>query len=102
MYDTKFMSKSLTLSNCWLGTEPFYRHYEGTTGGGVQPPEAHHEWLKELAQLIDEGKIKTHLTRRAKLTLAGLQEAHRLVESGKSMGKFALAVDEEGEGEAFC
>jgi hypothetical protein len=35
------------------------------------------------------------------LTLANLKEAHRLIESGKSVGKMGLGVDELGEGTPF-
>lgn len=104
MYGSKFMSKSLTFSWCWLGTEPFYRHYteHAATGHrGWSRPEKHREWLTELAELIDAGTVKPHLTKRAKLTLKGIQEAHRLIESGKSYGKFALGVDDEGQGDPF-
>ncbi|KAK2057700.1 quinone oxidoreductase [Colletotrichum caudatum] len=102
MYGSKFMSKSLTFSWCWLGTEPFYRHYTSMAStAGWSYPEMHHEWLTELAKLIDEGVVKPHLTRRAKLTLEGIKEAHRFIESGTAIGKMALGVDDEGEGEAF-
>lgn len=103
MYDSKFMSKSLTFSWCWLGTEPFYRHYTALSGtGGWSYPEKHHIWLTELAKLIDEGAMQPHLTKRLKLTLEGLKEAHRLVESRTTIGKIALGVDDEGDVDAFC
>lgn len=102
MYGSKFMSKSLTFSWCWLGTEPFYRHYTSMASkGGWSYPEMHHEWLTELAKLIDEGVVKPHLTKRLRLSLKNIIEAHRLVESGTSFGKIALGVEDEGEGEAF-
>ncbi|GJD04143.1 NADPH2:quinone reductase [Colletotrichum higginsianum] len=102
MYGSKFMSKSLTFSWCWLGTEPFYRHYTALSStGGWSYPEMHHEWLTQLATMIDEGVVKPHLTRRAKLTLEGIKEAHRLIESGTAVGKMALGVDDEGEGQPF-
>lgn len=58
--------------------------------------------MKEYAGWIDEGKIQSHLVTRLKLTRAGLEEAHRLIESGKSVGKIGLGVDEEGDGEPFA
>jgi NADPH:quinone reductase-like Zn-dependent oxidoreductase len=90
MYGTEFMAKSLTF--CWelLSTAARY--------GG---PATHGQRLAELATWIDEGIIKCHMTKRMKLNLKGLKAAHELVESGKSVGKVGLGVDEEGEGEAF-
>jgi NADPH:quinone reductase-like Zn-dependent oxidoreductase len=91
MHDTEFMAKSLTFVWELLSTGSRY---------GV--PMDHAKVLTDLAALIDEGKIVTHLTRRIKLTVQGLREAHAFVESGKSIGKVGLSVDEEGEGEAFA
>lgn len=94
MYGTQFMSKSLTFAWCWLGSGAYHRYVN-------DEQEKHHEWYEELAGLIDEGTIRCHLTKRAKLTLENLKEAHRLIESGKSVGKMGLGVDELGEGTAF-
>lgn len=41
------------------------------------------------------------LSKRYKLTLAGLKEAHRQIESKTNVGKIGLGVDEPGEGAAF-
>jgi NADPH:quinone reductase-like Zn-dependent oxidoreductase len=90
-YGTHFLSKSLTFAWCWLGTKPYH---------GDQS-EAHHDMLEELAECIDAGKIKCHLTRRLKLTAEGIKEAHRLIESGKMIGKVALGVSENGVGQPF-
>jgi NADPH:quinone reductase-like Zn-dependent oxidoreductase len=57
--------------------------------------------LEELAEYIDAGKIKCHLTRRLRLTAEGIKEAHRLIESGKMIGKVALGVSENGVGQPF-
>jgi NADPH:quinone reductase-like Zn-dependent oxidoreductase len=94
MYGTQFMSKSLTFVWCWLGSGA-YHHYVN------DDQEKHHEWYEELASLIEDGLIRCHLTKRAKLTLENLKEAHRLIESGKSVGKMGLGVDEPGEGTPF-
>jgi hypothetical protein len=55
-----------------------------------------------LASLFEEGKLKLTLGKRLKLTLDGLKEAHRQIESKTTVGKIALGVDEEGEGVAFA
>ncbi|KAH9906636.1 hypothetical protein F4778DRAFT_800637 [Xylariomycetidae sp. FL2044] len=94
MYGTQFMSKSLTFAWCWLGTGP-YHHYENDR------EEKHHEWYEELARLVDSGTVKCHLRQRLGLTAEGIREAHRIVESGKAVGKIALGVDEAGDGKAF-
>jgi NADPH:quinone reductase-like Zn-dependent oxidoreductase len=98
MYGTEFMAKSLTY--CWelLSTKARYPDALRQPGAHVRP---HGELLAELAQLVDEGRIKCHLTRRLRLTLNGLREAHELVESGKSIGKVGLGTDEPGDGECF-
>jgi NADPH:quinone reductase-like Zn-dependent oxidoreductase len=99
MYGTEFMAKSLTYSWELLSTKARYPDALHQPGSRVRP---HGEMLTELARLIDDGKIKCHLTKRLRLTLAGLKEAHELVESGKSIGKVGLGVEEAGEGEAFA
>lgn len=78
------MAKLLPFIWCLLDTKPYY---------GVDL-DSHHRILEELARLVDEGKIKCHLTRRLKLTLEGLREAR-----GKSMGEIALGA--EGDGRPF-
>jgi zinc-binding alcohol dehydrogenase family protein len=94
MYGTQFMSKSLTFVWCWLGSGAYHGYVN-------DDQEKHHEWYEELAQLVDDGALKCHLTKRAKLTLENVKEAHRLIESGKAVGKMGLGVDEPGEGHAF-
>lgn len=91
MYGTQFMSKSMTFAWCWLGTRAFHR----------TDVVLYQKVFEEMAELIDAGVIKCHLTKRMKFTVENLREAHRLLESGKMYGKVALGVDEEGEGEAF-
>ena len=90
-YGTQFMSKSLTFVWCWLGSKTYH---------GDQS-ESHHDMLEELADYIDAGKIKSHLTRRLRLTAEGIKEAHRLIMSGKMIGKVALGRSENGEGQLF-
>lgn len=51
-----------------------------------------HTILNQLAQLVDEGKIKSTLTEKLEpITAANLREAHKRVESGKTIGKIVLA-----------
>lgn len=86
------MSKSLTFSWDWLGTAAYHE-------ADVQN---YHTMLTKLAKYMDEGKLVTTLGKRYKLTLAGLRKAHRQIETGRTVGKVGLGVDEEGAGAAFC
>jgi NADPH:quinone reductase len=50
-----------------------------------------HQILNHLADLLDKGTIKSTLTTTLKgFTVANLKEAHRLQESGKSIGKTVI------------
>lgn len=84
--ETEFMSKSLALIWCVIGT----RDYHGITDG------AHGRALEELATYIDERKIQCHLTLRLPLDVSGLREGHRRIEEGRMLGKLALGLQEEG------
>jgi NADPH:quinone reductase-like Zn-dependent oxidoreductase len=46
--------------------------------------------LAEINQLIDEGKLKTHVA--SVLPLAEVKKAHQLSESGRTRGKNVLQV----------
>ncbi|WP_305805554.1 zinc-binding alcohol dehydrogenase family protein [Stenotrophomonas sp. YIM B06876] len=51
-----------------------------------------HRILTRAASLIDAGELRTTVTRTlAPINAANLREAHRLVESGRTIGKLALA-----------
>lgn len=91
MYGTQFLSKSLAYIWCWLGTKLYW---------GVARDD-HHKMLEELARYIDEGKIKSHLTTRMKLTLENLRKGHELIEAKRVIGKIAFGIDEDGSTEAF-
>lgn len=91
MYGTQFMSKSLAYIWCWLGTKPYW----GVSSGD------HHKMLEELAGYIDSGKIKSHLTKRMKLTRENLQKGHELIEARSVIGKVAFGIGEEGSTDAF-
>ncbi|KAJ5300053.1 hypothetical protein PENANT_c085G05496 [Penicillium antarcticum] len=91
MYGTEFMAKSLSFIWCLIGTKPVY-------GTDV---ESHHRILEELGQLLNSGKIRCHLTRRLGLTLDGVREAHRSVESGGNIGKTGLSIGDIRGAESF-
>jgi hypothetical protein len=48
------------------------------------------EQLRQIAELIDAGTVKPHVS--ATFPLAQAAEAHRLVETGRVQGKVVLAV----------
>jgi len=91
-YGTQFLSKSLTFAWCWLGSKPYHNVRR----------DDHYRMLQELSGYCDEGKIKSHVTQRLKLTLDGLRKGHELIESKKMIGKVAFGIAEEGVGESFC
>jgi NADPH:quinone reductase-like Zn-dependent oxidoreductase len=91
-YGTEFMSKSLTFSWDWLGSGFYHRTNLAS----------YRTMITTLASLMEEGKLVTTLGKRYKLTLAGLKEAHRQIESQTTVGKIGLGVDEPGEGGAFA
>ncbi|MCE3043952.1 zinc-binding alcohol dehydrogenase family protein [Legionella sp. 16cNR16C] len=50
-----------------------------------------HQILSDVAKMVDAGTIKTTLNENlGKITAANLQQAHSLLESGKSVGKIVL------------
>ena len=54
--------------------------------------EKQHEILTKIASLVDEGKIKSTLTKTYKgFTVENFKEAHTLSESGKAVGKIAIS-----------
>lgn len=91
MYGTEFMAKSLTFIWCLIGTKPVYE----------TDVESHHRILEELSRLLDSGEIRCHLTHRFGLTLDGLREAHRSIESGGNIGKTGLTIDGVGGADSF-
>lgn len=58
--------------------------------------------MEKLSAYVDNGQIRTTLTKRMKLTASGLRAAHELIESKKTIGKIGLGVDEIGEGQLFA
>lgn len=50
-----------------------------------------HELLNKLADLIDDGKIKTTLTERLEpINAANLRLAHERLETGRTIGKIVI------------
>lgn len=65
----------------------FTRAMFGTNDMGRQ-----HEILDRVAELVDQGKLRTTLTATlAPIDAANLREAHRRLESGATIGKLVLA-----------
>ncbi|KAH6695698.1 chaperonin 10-like protein [Plectosphaerella plurivora] len=91
LYGTDFMSKSMTFSWDWLGTAAFHR----------TNVDGYHVMFSTLARYMEEGKLFPTLEKRYKLTLEGLKEAHRQIESKTTVGKVGLGVDEPGDGTPF-
>ncbi|RBQ03155.1 zinc-binding alcohol dehydrogenase family protein [Pedobacter miscanthi] len=53
--------------------------------------EEQHQILNQVAELLDKGEIKTTLKQTLKgFTVENLKEAHRLLESGKTIGKVVI------------
>ena len=92
LYGTEFMSKSMTFSWDWLGSAAYHR----------TNVEGYHDIFATLSRLMDERKLVPTLGKRYKLTLAGLKEAHRQIESKTTVGKVGLGVNEPGEGVPFA
>ncbi|KAM0490245.1 hypothetical protein ACHAP8_011782 [Fusarium lateritium] len=91
-YGTDFMSKSMTFAWDWLDSAAYHR----------TNVEGYHEMFGTIARLMDEKKLVPTLGKRYKLTLAGLKEAHRQVESKTTIGKVGLGVNEPGVGASFA
>ena len=79
---TKLKSKSLSLHWEFMFTRSMYQ-----TDDMIEQ----HRLLTEAAELIDKGIIKTTMGKHyGKINAENLKEAHRLLESGKSIGKIVL------------
>ncbi|RGP80722.1 nadph2:quinone reductase [Fusarium longipes] len=91
LYGTDFMSKSLTFSWDWVGSAAYHNT-------GI---ENYYTMLGTISKLMEDGTLVPNVSKRMKLTLEGLKEAHRQVEGSQTIGKIALGVDEPGEGEPF-
>lgn len=71
-------------------------HYElmfTRAAEGVEP-ERQHEILTNAARLIDEGALKVSIQESLPWSLKSLQEAHRLQQSGRAIGKIVMAKSE--------
>lgn len=57
--------------------------------------ESHGRILKTVAQLFDDGTLVSLVTETDTLSVEGLIKAHEKLESGKSIGKLSLKVDDD-------
>ena len=76
-------NKSITFSWEFMFTRPLY-----------QPPDlvAQHELLDRVAEMVDEGTIRTTLSQElSPINAARLREAHALVEAGRMVGKAVVS-----------
>jgi zinc-binding alcohol dehydrogenase family protein len=76
-------NKSISFNWEFMFTRPLY-----------QPPDMveQHELLDRVAGMVDEGTVRTTLTRQlGPISAATLREAHTLVESGRMTGKVVVA-----------
>ncbi|QDW24661.1 zinc-binding alcohol dehydrogenase family protein [Pedobacter sp. KBS0701] len=78
----KLKNKSVTFSWELMYTRSMYQ---------TDDMEQQHHILNELAKLFDNGTLKTTLNQTLKgFTVENLKEAHRLLESGKTIGKVVI------------
>ncbi|MFC0522928.1 zinc-binding alcohol dehydrogenase family protein [Pontibacillus salicampi] len=83
---TALQSKSATFVWEFMFTRPLYQ---------TEDMIEQHHILSELCSLIDKGYIDTTINETIEgLTAHNLQEAHRLVESGKMIGKVVVTAKE--------
>ncbi|CDF79250.1 zinc transporter, ZIP family [Formosa agariphila KMM 3901] len=75
-------NKSVSLSYEYMYTRSMYT---------TEDMERQHDILNKIAELLDAGTLKSTLTTTLKgFTVANLKDAHRLQESGKSIGKTVI------------
>jgi len=78
----KLKNKSVTFSWELMYTRSMYQ---------TDDMEQQHHILNELAKLLDNGTLKTTVNQTLKgFTVENLKEAHRLLESGKTIGKVVI------------
>ncbi|CAF0863385.1 unnamed protein product [Rotaria sordida] len=82
-YGTPSMAKCLTFVWELLSTKVRY-------GGNL---EVHGEVLEKLAKLIDQGKIKSHVTQVFEFNCENLKKVHDLIFKGKAIGKITLKMN---------
>jgi NADPH2:quinone reductase len=59
---------------------------------GTPDMQRQHDLLSEASRLVDEGRLRTTLSETyGVINAANLRRAHRLIESGRSMGKIVLS-----------
>jgi zinc-binding alcohol dehydrogenase family protein len=82
-YGTSSMGKCLTFVWELLSTKIRY-------GGNL---EAFGELLEKLAKLIDQGKIKSHVTQTFEFNCENLRKVHDIIDKGKAIGKITLKMN---------
>jgi NADPH:quinone reductase-like Zn-dependent oxidoreductase len=55
--------------------------------------EAFGELLEKLAKLIDQGKIKSHVTQTFEFNCENLRKVHDIIGKGKAIGKITLKMN---------
>lgn len=61
---------------------------------GLEDYQTHQAWiLQECGQLVDQGKLKVHLSKLFPLTDAW--QAHQEIETGSTMGKIVLLIEDD-------
>jgi len=79
---SKLKSKSVTFSWEFMFTRSMFT---------TDDIEEQHEILSEIATLVEEGKLKSTLTKIFEgFNVQNFKEAHKLTESGKNIGKIAI------------
>ena len=67
------------------------------TGDLVAAQTNHRHWLNEMARLIDEGKVKVHISKV--FPLEQVAEAHKESETFHTRGKLVLEIQKEDKPE---
>jgi zinc-binding alcohol dehydrogenase family protein len=85
--DTKLDIAPLAMKSAGFVWELMFTRSMFNTGDMIRQQDI----LAEIAQLLDEGKIKSTLTQTfTGFDVSTFKEAHRVIESGKSIGKLAI------------
>jgi len=76
-------SKSISFHWEFMFTRPLHR---------TADMAAQHDLLERVAALVDEGKVRTTLTKElGPINAASVREAHELIETGHTVGKIVIA-----------
>ncbi len=79
---TDLKRKSVTFAWEWMFAKSYY---------GTEDLVSQHENLEKIAKLLDEGKLKSTMTKELHpMNVENIKKAHQLVESQKMMGKVVV------------